>query len=74
MLGASLPPEKPDGAEQKRESKPRDPRADRWNRHCFVATCVFDQNALETQVLREYRDAVLLRYMELTHFRGRVPV
>ena len=33
----------------------------RGDRRCFVATCVFGQDALETQVLRQYRDAVLLR-------------
>lgn len=33
----------------------------RGGRRCFVATCVFGQDAPETQVLREYRDAVLLR-------------
>lgn len=30
-------------------------------RRCFVATCVFGPDALETQVLRAYRDRVLLR-------------
>ncbi|EPD43273.1 MULTISPECIES: CFI-box-CTERM domain-containing protein [Delftia] len=31
------------------------------DRRCFVATFVFGPDAWETQVLREYRDAVLLR-------------
>ncbi|MFT4192104.1 MAG: hypothetical protein QM617_11365 [Comamonas sp.] len=31
------------------------------DRRCFVATCVFGPDAAETQVLRTYRDAVLMR-------------
>lgn len=31
------------------------------DRRCFVATCVFGPDAAETQVLRAYRDAVLLQ-------------
>lgn len=31
------------------------------DRRCFVATCVFGPDALETQLLRAYRDTVLLR-------------
>jgi len=30
------------------------------DRRCFIATCVFGPDAAETQVLRAYRDAVLL--------------
>lgn len=31
------------------------------DRRCFIATCVFGESAPQTQVLREFRDAVLLR-------------
>lgn len=44
------------------------------DRRCFVASCVFGPNAAETQVLRAYRDAVLIprrwgRWMVAVYYR-----
>lgn len=64
LYGDHVTPEQQEARLRGREAHQRylvDGMASSGDRRCFVATCVFGPDAVETHVLRAYRDTLLLR-------------